>query len=248
MMKDSWLGILILVVACCEYADLQDTPISFPICSKRDPDIGKCITSAINKLRKNLATGKLSPDITIPPVDPYGPVDFDIDQKLFKIRIHDLYFYGGTNYIIKNFRAYFDGNRLRFMPQVEYDRFDIKSKYSIEGILPKPMTGDFSFSVLDAKFHGNGSVLLYKKDGVEYFEIEDAKLSVDRLKLGNIKLTLPNGMNMKVGPIVSSILNVNDGILFRMLLKASKGKIDEAHANFKNSFIKDLPVSYIFSD
>lgn len=134
------------------------------------------------------------------------------------------------------------------MPQVEYDRFDIKSKYSIEGILPKPMTGDFSFSVLDAKFHGNGSVLLYKKDGVEYFEIEDAKLSVDRLKLGNIKLTLPNGMNMKVGPIVSSILNVNDGILFRMLLKASKGKIDEAHANFKNSFIKDLPVSYIFSD
>lgn len=76
----------------------------FPFCSRRDPDIGKCITSAINKLRPNLATGKLSPDITIPPVDPYGPVEFDIDQRLFKIKIYDLYFYGGTNYKIKNMR------------------------------------------------------------------------------------------------------------------------------------------------
>lgn len=134
------------------------------------------------------------------------------------------------------------------MPQVEYDRFDIKAKYTITGMFPKPMTGDFSFSVLDAKFHGNGSVMLYKKDGVEHFEIEDAKLTVDRLKLGNIKYTLPNGMSGKVGPIITSILNMNDGILFRTLLNASKGKIDEAHANFKNSFIKDLPVSYVFSE
>ena len=134
------------------------------------------------------------------------------------------------------------------MPQVEYDRFDIKSKYTIEGISPKPMTGGFSFSVLDAKFHGNGSVMIYKKDGVEYFEIEDAKLSVDKLRLGNVKFTLPNGRTAKVGPIVSSILNMNNGMFFRRVLNASKGKIDVAHANFKNSFIKDLPVSYVFSD
>jgi len=134
------------------------------------------------------------------------------------------------------------------MPQVEYDRFDIKSKYSIKGFRQKPLKGEFSFSVLDAKFHGNGSVLIYKKNGVEYFEIEDAKLSVDSLKLGNLKFTAPNGRTIKVGPMVSSILNMNNGSLLKMLLNASKSKIDKAHANFKNSFIKDLPVSYVFSE
>jgi hypothetical protein len=144
--------------------------------------------------------------------------------------------------------AYFDGDYLKFMPHIEYDKLDVTAKYSLDGILPLPQTGKLSVSILDASIHGNGSVHIYKRDGLEYFKIEQAKLKFDKLKVGNIKFSLPVGRSMETSPAINSFLNVFDGIVFKFLYKVFEARIDEVHLDVANDFIKNVPVSYFFSD
>jgi len=112
-----------------------------------------------------------------------------------------------------------------------------------------PQHGDISMSMLDASFHGNGSVHIYKKrDGMEYFKIEQAKLTIDRMKFGNIKFTLPNRRKVEVSPLLTSVLNMFDGLLYKILYKTYEKKIDEVHLDTANGFIENVPVSYFFTD
>lgn len=134
------------------------------------------------------------------------------------------------------------------MPHIEYDRLDVSAKYSFDGVLPFPQTGEFSLSLLDASIHGNGSVHIYKKSDVEYFKIVQAKLKFDRLKVGNVKFSLPIGRSMETGPILNSFLNIFDGVLWKLLYEAFESRIDEVHLNIANDFINDIPVSYFFSE
>ena len=149
---------------------------------------------------------------------------------------------------IFNFSAYFDGDYLKFMPHIEYDILNVSAKYSLDGVFPFPQTGEFSLSLLDASIHGNGSVHIIKRDGIEYFKIEQAKLKFDRLKVGNVKFSLPVGRSMEPGPVLNSFLNIFDGILFKFLYKVFEARIDEVHLDVANDFIKNVPVSYFFSD
>lgn len=134
------------------------------------------------------------------------------------------------------------------MPHIEYDKLDVTARYSLDGILPYPQYGEFSLSILDASIHGNGSVHIYKRDGVEYFKIEQAKLKFDKLKIGNVKFSLPIGRSMETGPTINSFLNIFDGIIFKLLYKIFEARIDELHLNVANDFIKNVPVRYFFSD
>lgn len=151
-----------------------------------------------------------------------------------------------TNKTLSNFSAYFQGDYLKFFPHIEIDRLDLQAKFRIGDM---PQYGELSMSMLDASFHGNGSVHVYKKsDGKEYFKIEQAKLKIDRMKLGNIKIRPPNGRIMEVSPVLTSLLNMFDGLLYKFLYKINEEKIDEVHLDTANSFLVDVPVSYFFTE
>ncbi|XP_070507895.1 uncharacterized protein [Chironomus tepperi] len=238
--------ILILFIFCCSFVDLQESNDVFPLCSRKYPDIGECILKALTKLRPKFKTGKLSPTFIIPAWDPYIIGDFKIDRGPIKVSFLDVVALGATRYNIKSIRAYFEGEYLKFFPHIEIDRLDIKGKFKIGEMHQQ---GEFSLSILDAVFHGNGSVHVYKKsDGIEYFKIEQAKLTIGRMKIGNIKFTLPNGRLLEVGPMLSSVLNMFDGLLFKILYKVYEKPIDKVHLEVANGFLENVPVSYFFTN
>lgn len=94
--------------------------------------------------------------------------------------------------------------------------------------------------------HGNGRVKIYERNGVEYFNIEQAKLMFASIKPGNLKFSLPIGR-----PINSIVLNLIIRIIGDPVTKIGyrlfERQIDKVHLDVANDFIKDVPVSYFFS-
>lgn len=133
------------------------------------------------------------------------------------------------------------------MPVIAYDKLNIEGKYSFNGILPLPLTGEVSFSLNNIKIRGNGRVHLYKKNGEQYFDIEQARLKLESIRPGDIKYKLP------IGPTINSILG---NIIFRIfgdpitktVYRILEKRIDKVHLDVANSLIKDIPVSYFFSE
>jgi len=134
------------------------------------------------------------------------------------------------------------------MPHIEIDRFDVSANYSIYGSFLRPQVGQLSLSVLDTSLRGNSSARIFKRNGVEYLTIEQAELIIERLKLGNIKFSLPQGTTRMTGFIFNTLLNASDGIWFKILLKIFEKQFDKIHIGITNDFIRNVPVSYVFND
>ena len=101
------------------------------------------------------------------------------------------------------------------MPHIFIDKLHIKTKYSISGFLPLPLNGDLEFTLSNMEVHGNGRVKIYERNGVEYFNIEQAKLMFASIKPGNLKFSLPIGRPIDVaasrlppGPIFQSTASI----------------------------------------
>jgi hypothetical protein len=95
---------LLIIVGCSSFANLQESSNVFPLCSRRYPDIGQCILKALNKLRPNLASGKLAPDFIIEPLDPYVLPQYELGRGLFTVKFYDINIIGATGFKLKNLR------------------------------------------------------------------------------------------------------------------------------------------------
>lgn len=95
---------LLMILVCCSFVDLQDSSNVFPLCSKRYPDIGQCILKALNKLRPNLASGKLSADFIIEPLDPFVLPRYELGRGLLTVKFYDINIIGATSFKLKNLR------------------------------------------------------------------------------------------------------------------------------------------------
>uniref|UniRef100_A0A182RG70 Uncharacterized protein n=1 Tax=Anopheles funestus TaxID=62324 RepID=A0A182RG70_ANOFN len=81
MAKMVWIGLTALI---CIAGTFAAVPSSIKVCSRNDPDLNRCITESVNDLRPRLATGKISDEFRIPPLEPLAlsTVNMDRGQSL----------------------------------------------------------------------------------------------------------------------------------------------------------------------
>ncbi|EAU77438.1 AGAP009384-PA, partial [Anopheles gambiae str. PEST] len=62
-----WIALTAIVYLGGSFAAL---PSSIKVCSRNDPELSRCVIEAVNDLRPRLATGKISDQFQIPPLEP----------------------------------------------------------------------------------------------------------------------------------------------------------------------------------
>lgn len=64
--------------------------------------------TALNKLRPQLASGKIGPGFTIEPLDPYILRNFELgDGRFLKVTLYDLHLSGATRFKLLGLRLVF---------------------------------------------------------------------------------------------------------------------------------------------
>jgi hypothetical protein len=77
----------------------------FPSCSRRDPELGRCIFNSIHQLKPQFSTGKLSPELTIDPLDPFYLPSISFGRtRLSKVTFSDIYIIGATDFNLKDIK------------------------------------------------------------------------------------------------------------------------------------------------
>jgi len=72
----------------------------FPICSRRDPDLGKCIQSSVSNIEKD----KIFSELMSYPWNPSVLQNLEVDLGLFKLKIFDVRFSDSASFELKSFR------------------------------------------------------------------------------------------------------------------------------------------------
>jgi hypothetical protein len=146
-------------------------------------------------------------------------------------------------------RAHYEDGYLKVMPRVELDRIDVKTKYYIHA-WPVSQLGQIEISLLDVKVHGDARVRLSKRDGKEYATVEQAKLTFDSIKAGNLRYSVPWRFDelRESGPLLNFFLKNFSEQLMKAMYRLLEKRIDQVHIDVVNEFIKDVPASYFLSE
>ncbi|KAG5668037.1 hypothetical protein PVAND_015994 [Polypedilum vanderplanki] len=241
---------IFIFFAACFYLIIAVAPDDFPSCSRRDPNLGKCIYNSIYKLKPLFASGKLSPELTIDPLDPFYLPSVTFGRTpITKVTFSDIYIIGATNFNLKEIKAHYENGYLKVMPRVELDRIDVKCKYYIH-LWPVSQLGQIELSLLNVKVHGDARVRLYQRNGKEYAKVEQAKLMFDSIKAGNLRYSVPwraNEVN-DARVFLNNLLKNFSEPLMKFLYRLLEKRIDQVHIDVVNEFIKNVPASYFLSE
>lgn len=75
------------------------------MCKRNDPDLNKCIVESVNALRPLLATGKISDDFSIPPLEPLALSTVNMDRgSEFKATFSELLVSGPSKFQVDNLK------------------------------------------------------------------------------------------------------------------------------------------------
>jgi hypothetical protein len=146
-------------------------------------------------------------------------------------------------------RAHYEDGYLKVMPRVELDRIDVKTKYFFPGF-PFAPVGQVQISLLNVKVHGDARVRLSKRDGKEYATVEQAKLTFDSIKAGNLKFSIPfRGDKLRdAGFFINSFIKFFSEPVVKVVYRLLEKQIDQVHIDVVNEFIKEVPASYFLSE
>ncbi|KAG5668036.1 hypothetical protein PVAND_015993 [Polypedilum vanderplanki] len=241
---------IFIFFATCFYLIIAVAPDDFPSCSRRDPNLGKCIYNSIYKLKPLFASGKLSPELTIDPLDPFYLPSVTFGRTpISKVTFSDIYIIGATNFNLKEIKAHYENGYLKVMPRVEIDRIDVKTKYYFPAFPIAPV-GHVQISLLNVKVHGDARVRLYQRNGKEYAKVEQAKLMFDKIRAGNLKFSVPfRGEKMRdAGFFINSFIKYFSEPVVKVLYRLLEKRIDQVHIDVVNEFIKNVPATYFLSE
>ncbi|XP_058126345.1 protein takeout-like [Anopheles ziemanni] len=157
---------------------------SVKICSRNDPELSRCFIESINDLKPRLASGKISDDFQIPPMEPLALSSINMDRGAeFKVTFSELLVTGTSKFNIENLTAnletlIFDFNLL--LPKLSF-----KGKYNLKiKLLLLNLAGAGDLKGVFENTRARVKVLWekYMKNGKEYLRIN--KLLV-RLQIEN---------------------------------------------------------------
>ncbi|RZC41970.1 takeout-like [Asbolus verrucosus] len=174
---------IILVLVVLFYTDYSESKKSIPsyidLCHRDDPNLGACVTKAVEKIQPHLRDGV--PELFLPSMNPFIVLQADLDKgDSFKASFKNIEVYYADEFKIED--AKIDLDQLRIELAVSFSRLRIKSQYNIQGkILILQVNGqglaDGNFTNVYVKAVANGK--FSSKNGKDYVVVNNRSLELD---------------------------------------------------------------------
>ncbi|XP_023245261.1 protein takeout-like isoform X2 [Copidosoma floridanum] len=263
-LRRSMLWLLPMLAGCLVSAqviiDAGDNPGAeepdFPIpeyikpCSRKDPEISKCIQIAFNHLRPYLVDGHT--DLDVPPIEPLVIPELLMENGQGAVRVRAVFSnitaFGPGNYSISKVRS--DIKNLRLDITLGIPSIEIRGRYSVVGqvlLFPIKSIGDFWAFFGDVVAFARVQGVEERRNGVRYMRI--AKMQID-FKLERARFNINdkvNGDNV-IGQAMNNFLNQNHKEIIDEMRPAASASIAKHFMAFLNNAFTKIPLKVWLSD
>ncbi|XP_058824866.1 protein takeout-like [Topomyia yanbarensis] len=226
----------VVLVAILNFAiGLAELGSSLPkVCSRSDPELGKCITEVIHGLRSNLASANIGDGSKVPTLDPYQIKWMHIENNSgFNLKLTNATIDGISGYKVRNLRENLSQNRFDFL--LDIPAVLGKGKYDLKmNILFVPVNGKGNFNMTLANIVADmkSKYFLEEKDGkmlVKFSPLE-TKLRFDKghFYLENLGQFANNAINANPSLLLDHIKPGIEAHLMNSLTKMANAVVDGA--------------------
>ncbi|XP_055596079.1 protein takeout-like [Uranotaenia lowii] len=238
---------LIFVVILRIDSTFSALPPSIKVCSRNDPNLNKCVTDSVISLRPLLATGKISDDFTIPPLEPLALATVNMDRGAeFKATFSDLLVSGPSNFQIDNLKVNLDKLTFDFnvyLPKLSFrGKYDLKIKLLLLNIAG---VGDLKGTIENNRARVKLFNELYEKDGKQYMRVKRLAVKI-QIEKGHFDMKdLFNG-----DPVLSQVgnqfINENSRLFLDELTPGLERSLSETFKNTANEILQTSTLDDIF--
>lgn len=222
-------------------------PSSIQVCRRSNPEINKCIVDSVNALRPLLASGKISNDFSIPPLEPLALATVNMDRgSEFKATFSDLLVTGPSKFQIDNLKVNLEKLTFDFniyLPKLSFHgKYDLKIKLLLLNIAG---TGDLK-GVLE---HSRARVKLYNerynKDGQQYMRVKRLVVKI-QIEKGQFDMKdLFNGDKV-LSQVGNQFINDNSRLFLDELTPGLERSLSETFKNTANEILQLATMDDIF--
>ncbi|XP_058058232.1 circadian clock-controlled protein daywake-like [Anopheles bellator] len=223
-------------------------PSTIKACKRNDPDISRCITESVNDLRPRLATGKISDDFRIPPMEPLALAAVNMDRGAeFKATFSDLLVSGPSKFKIENLKVnleklVFDFNI--FLPKLSFKgKYDLKIKLLLLNIAG---VGDLAGVIENNQARVKLNFEKYSKgDGKEYLRV---KKMVVRIQIEKGRFDMKD--LFRGDPVLSQagnqFINENSRLFLDELTPGLERSLSETFKGTANEIMQQATLDELF--
>ncbi|EAT47588.1 AAEL001294-PB [Aedes aegypti] len=239
-------GLLLILNLGLSYAFLE--PV-LSVCKRKDPNVDKCITDIVERIRPNIASGSYGSDNLHPKLEPVVIERISIERgPSFSANFSKLSIGGASQFIIKKLKT--DLAKQHINVSVIIPSLDVSGKYSL------------NMNILVLRIAGKGDIKAVLNDTkailkLEYFSenVGGKQLArfrpIDlRLKFDKASFYLSNLFNgdptlEKVG---NDAINENPMVLLDEVKPSFEENLSIKFTELANSLVKDAELSEIFPE
>lgn len=222
-------------------------PSSIHVCSRNDPELSKCVVESVNALRPLLATGKISDDFSIPPLEPLALSTVNMDRgSEFKATFSELLVSGPSKFQIDNLKVNIE--KLTFDFNVYLPKLSFRGKYDLKIrllLLNIAGTGDLKGVLENSRARVKLYNERYEKDGRQYMRVKRLAVKI-QIEKGQFDMKdLFNG-----DPVLSQVgnqfINDNSRLFLDELTPGLERSLSETFKNTSNEILQLATIDDIF--
>ncbi|KFB38977.1 hypothetical protein ZHAS_00006516 [Anopheles sinensis] len=229
----------VVVLFACLGGSFSAIPPYIKVCSRNDPELSRCIIESVNDLKPRLATGKISGDFQIPPLEPLALSTVNMDRGAeFKATFSDLIVSGASKFRIDNLQAnletlIFDFNI--FLPKLTFKgKYDLKIKLLFLNVAG---AGDLTGQTENIYARVKVVCEKYIKNGKEYIRV---KKQLVRIQIENGQFDLKD--LFRKDPVLSQVgnqfINENSRLFLDELTPGLERSLAETFRKMANEIIQ----------
>ncbi|EAT47596.1 AAEL001295-PA [Aedes aegypti] len=222
-------------------------PPTIQVCRRSNPDISKCITDSVNALRPRLATGKISDEFSIPPLEPLALASVNMDRGAeFKATFSNLLVNGPSKFQVDNLKVNLDKLTFDFniyLPKLSFrGRYDLKIKLLLLNIAG---TGDLKGVLENSRARVKLFCERYDKDGKAFMRAKRLAVKI-QIEKGQFDMKdLFNG-DATLSQVGNQFINDNSRLFLDELTPGLERSLSETFKNTANEILKLATMDDIF--
>lgn len=230
-------------------AEFQDDPeVELPsfmrICSRNDPELGRCIKDSMQQLLPELTNG--IPSIDFPAIDPFTQdssyYEFKNEQMFGSMHIKNSKVYGMSRAQIKDVRAKADDNAFRMEVDLFIPKIISEGKYKGEGrynVIKVVSKGFFNVTTIDVSVTWKIAGRTIQRNGEEYLMIDKFSMSpeVGDMKVYATGLFPDPGMNQ----VALDFVNQYWPSLYKQMLPETRRTWEPMMIDIMNKMFNRIP-------
>ncbi|XP_055641845.1 protein takeout-like [Toxorhynchites rutilus septentrionalis] len=222
-------------------------PSTIRVCSRNDPNLSKCVIDSVNALKPQLATGKISDDFSIPPLEPLALATINMDRgSEFKATFTDVLVNGPSKFQIDNLKINLDKLTFDFniyLPKLSFrGKYDLKIKLLLLNIAG---TGDLKGALENSRARVKLYCEQYEKGDQKYMRVKRLAVKI-QIEKGQFDMKdLFNG-----DPVLSQVgnqfINENSRLFLDELTPGLERSLSDTFKNTANEILQLATIDEIF--